>query len=524
MICSACGTSNRPESRFCRNCGTTLSAGCPTCGAANDPEDKFCGTCGTALRGAGERASGLGSNEQPVRYFEQSLAVTTDPSDEADIRLRAGEAASLAGEYSHALEHVERAVELRRTAGDATLVAAALTALGRAHLAAFAPSRAVADLEAAVAELAAIANEPAGITLRGQLARAYMLIPDPQRALPLCDEVLAAAERADMVAVVADTLITRGTALNIAFRFYEGMGALRAGTQLAEESGLTSTALRGRSNELQMLYELEPRDVPDVARAALAQARRLGQRPLMSQVVQSIGMAGYLTGDWASSLEPLDELLAEDPDDPDWLSVVQPWMFIRASRGEAITIELARLLGLLETSEEHLLQTLVHDTQARIWFIEGRLAEAREEALASNAMETYPDILHIAIRSSLWLRDLPGAQADVRALDETGAHGPALNAQKGVYKAGLAALAGDPSAVGLYREGRRALRDRGLRFVLALSAIDMATLMPDEPDTTEAVAEAREILGELGARPFLERLDALVSAAPTAATASITQA
>jgi class 3 adenylate cyclase/tetratricopeptide (TPR) repeat protein len=49
MICSNCGTENRPGRRFCSQCGGPLSVACPSCGAANDPADRFCGQCGTAL-------------------------------------------------------------------------------------------------------------------------------------------------------------------------------------------------------------------------------------------------------------------------------------------------------------------------------------------------------------------------------------------------------------------------------------------------------------------------------------------
>jgi hypothetical protein len=35
----------------------------------------------------------------------------------------------------------------------------------------------------------------------------------------------------------------------------------------------------------------------------------------------------------------------------------------------------------------------------------------------------------------------------------------------------------------------------------------MAVLLPEESITSDAVAEAREILAELGAKPFLERLE-----------------
>ncbi len=51
MICPNCAVDNRPDAKFCRECGAALSARCPACGAPNDPGQKFCDECGTALRG-----------------------------------------------------------------------------------------------------------------------------------------------------------------------------------------------------------------------------------------------------------------------------------------------------------------------------------------------------------------------------------------------------------------------------------------------------------------------------------------
>ena len=49
MRCDACGTENRADRRFCRECGTTLAVTCTACGAANEAGDKFCGNCGASL-------------------------------------------------------------------------------------------------------------------------------------------------------------------------------------------------------------------------------------------------------------------------------------------------------------------------------------------------------------------------------------------------------------------------------------------------------------------------------------------
>jgi len=50
VLCTACGTENPASKRFCRGCGTPLSAACPACGAAVLPDDRFCGECGAVLQ------------------------------------------------------------------------------------------------------------------------------------------------------------------------------------------------------------------------------------------------------------------------------------------------------------------------------------------------------------------------------------------------------------------------------------------------------------------------------------------
>ena len=52
--CPSCGTENRPDRKFCSNCGSPLAVACPSCGATNLPGERFCGECGSALLAGGE--------------------------------------------------------------------------------------------------------------------------------------------------------------------------------------------------------------------------------------------------------------------------------------------------------------------------------------------------------------------------------------------------------------------------------------------------------------------------------------
>ena len=51
--CPSCGNANRPDRRYCAECGGRLGASCGSCGAPNEPGEKFCGHCGASLLGIG---------------------------------------------------------------------------------------------------------------------------------------------------------------------------------------------------------------------------------------------------------------------------------------------------------------------------------------------------------------------------------------------------------------------------------------------------------------------------------------
>ncbi|MCX8103620.1 MAG: cytochrome c biogenesis protein ResB [Candidatus Bipolaricaulota bacterium] len=52
MTCTACGTFNTPDSRFCKYCGVALQILCKACGTTNDPDSRFCKMCGVSLTAA----------------------------------------------------------------------------------------------------------------------------------------------------------------------------------------------------------------------------------------------------------------------------------------------------------------------------------------------------------------------------------------------------------------------------------------------------------------------------------------
>ncbi len=480
--------------------------------AAEGPEaDALAAQARVALRGAAERAAALGSHEQALTFLEQALTVTPDRSEAAELLERAGEAASAMGRHETAERHLRAALDAQRAIGDRRAVARATAALGRALLSAFRTTDALRVLEPAAAEFADLPDEPAVMALGGQLARACMLADDFRRAIEVSDRVLDAAERADLGAIVADTLLTKGTSLAFIGRATEGLAVLLGGQSLAEARGLGPTQLRGQINRTSIEAGRDPRAALADARDGLALARRLGLRDDAVVLLGNGVEDARRTGDWGWAHGELETELADDYEVSGRAILLQNAVYVRAPRGEAVEDLLEELARLVGPSEEPALQTTIELARGIAAFADGRDADARQawHRVTEMNREHVSDCLARAARAALWMGDAQGAVADLTALDASGIHGPAIEADRTVLRAGLAALAGRTAeALAGYRDALRRWRDLSLPWDEALAGIDMAMLLdPADPDVAAAVESSRAILERLGARPFLERLD-----------------
>ncbi len=486
--------------------------------AAEGPEtDALAGQARIALRAAAERAAGLGAHDQAVHFYEQAVTVTPDPADRAVLLERAGDSATTAGRYEAAETLLRRALELREAGPDRRATVRVVATLGRTLLAGRRTDAAFTLLESAAGEFADLAGDPLHVALESQLAGAFQFRDENRRAIEVADRVLEVAEHLDLVEILADTLLTKGSALASLGRLREGIGILRVGEEIARERGFHAILLGALIKRGFYLGEVDLQAALEVYREGLALGRRLGQRARTIMFINNVGYTGYLVGDWDAALAELDGALADDLDRLDRLALLSNALIIRASRGEPVDDGLTELDGLHLDADDMQMLAMILDARASTALAEDHLADARSIWLtAADAVLAFaPASIYQGARGALWAGDLEVLRADLARLDATGVHGSVVEVRRTTLRAGVAALESRTSdALALYRDALRGWRELGIVWDEVLTSIDMAAVLdPSEPEVREAAGLARETLVRLRARPFLERLDACLARA-----------
>jgi hypothetical protein len=388
--------------------------------------------------------------------------------------------------------------------------AAATAALGRAMLDTFRTDQALAVLAPGALEVQDLAESAPGIALRAQLARTYFFHGDSVEAIEVADQVLASSEREDLVALTADTLITKGTALAEVGRVLEGRGTIQSGIDIAARQGWPAISLRGRVNLTYLLALRDPRQAMETAKAGFEDAQRLGIRPLQATLHQNAADSAVRVGEWDWAVEILEPLLTTELELEDRSALGSVLLTIRALRGEATETEIRAHEGALEGNADRqigvgkLMPRLQSDLAAGRWDdIERRCLELLSlDRLGGTAH------LFLAGRVAVLRCDAAALRRVIDRHEGLGVHGQAISAERVAMRAGLAALEGHTAdAHAGYKDVLDSWREFGLAWDEAMTGLEMATVIDrSEPDVTAAIGRSIQIFERLRARPFLERL------------------
>ena len=115
----------------------------------------------------------------------------------------------------------------------------------------------------------------------------------------------------------------------------------------------------------------------------------------------------------------------------------------------------------------------------------------------------------LALRAAIWAGDHERIRSTSAAVEKGPSTGAVSRAFRQEAPAAIAFVDGRTAdAVDAFREAIKALDQLGQPFDAAEMAIDAVILMPDDPDVRRIAEEHRAVLEQVGARPFLARLDA----------------
>ena len=482
--------------------------------ASEGPEaDALAAQARVALRAAADRASALGAPEQALAFIEQARTVTQDSAEHAELLEAAAVAATLRQRFTEAEAFLRDALARREALGDPRAIAHTVVALARVLVRGFRFEAATSLIEGGVTRFADLRGEKVFAELEGQLARVYMLTTRWADSLPIADRVLEVAEREELTELTADTLITKGTALDNLGRHFEAIALIEAGRRLLERSGNDALVTRAINNLSSVLADDDPRASVETARDGLQVMARRGEHGFT--LVDNAVVGSIRLGDWDWALALLEAAAPEETDPVARSAALAGILQIRAFRGLPIDDVKAEFARTLPTSDSSTREAYLALTQAYAAFADGTLSTAQKGA--RRYAEVWPqggaEGWRLAARAAVWSGDVEGARADLAALEGLNRRGRGVALERLTIRAGIAALEGRRAeALGMYREVLSGWDELGLPWDHALCAIDMATCLdPGEPEVVAAGARARTALEQLGARPFIERLDAALA-------------
>jgi tetratricopeptide (TPR) repeat protein len=470
------------------------------------------------LRAAAERAANLHSPGQALSYLNHALTVTVDPLERAAVLERAAAAANDSADFAVAERYWQEAIAIYREHDDLSALARVHAALGLGLALTGDLDRSIAILTPVYEELTDRLDDPGVVALTASLARAHALKRQGwATAIELADRALVAAERLDLIDIVADAVITKGVGLGQSHRLREALILLSGVMAMAEARGLVVADLRARINISQFALSDDPRLSLEAARVGVERAQKLGLRARETILAGNAFFAALFTGDWDWAIATAPEVLREEPMRFGMTEVFGYPLLMRAFRGETegVAEGIALMGASVQESTDPQYRQMMAWIDAAVALAEGRLESAAAAVPKDLDDPTYGSLAYAMTgHAALWLRDPARARRALAGLDGLQIRGRLFDAGRRAVQAGVAALEGRPAdAQAGFIEAARHLRDLGLPFPLALTQLDLlATLGPEGPVGQAASSEAFEILTSLRAVTLLERLDQLTTA------------
>jgi tetratricopeptide (TPR) repeat protein len=471
-----------------------------------------------ALSGGADRAATLGAHDQAVAYLRQAIAITADPAERAALHIRAATSANTAARHDDAMALARAGLDIARTLDDPHIVGAGEALLGDILIDAGQPAEAAEVLKVAVGSLPEHAPPEVRATILAGLSRALMRTGDGVGSVEAADLALDLAEHLGLDLLIAETLNNKGSSLGYLGRQREAIALLAAAVDLARSGGYVKAEIRARLN-LAISSDDVRRAVETVDRG-LELSRRVGDRSMANWAASDRLYLIYLVAEgWEDALAEAETELTEvrarlitSPLDEIRSLSVQGLM--RVARGDPTDATLADIEALAERTSDSFGPGSVHLLRGDRAFLRGDYPEASQEMLDAASDPNISDLgLVRALRVALWSRDAPNARELADRLDAHPSSSTSTVASRISARAGIAALDGrHDEAIAGYRDALARFRAVSRDFDVACTALDFVLLVGrEDPSARAAAEEARAIFVRVGARPYLEHLEAAMA-------------
>ncbi len=469
-----------------------------------------------ALLAAAERAVSLRAASQAVGYLDRAAELSTEASERLTIRERAGTIALDGLPPDRAVDRLGPLLDEYRALGDPAGVARVAWMLGRAIVYAGRPAEGVQVLSGALEEVGDAGGDPAVIRLRAELGRAHLMSGSAQLALPVLERAIDAAEQIDDRATLAELFASKGWADAATGRLQQGIALLRAALRLAEQADATTARFRAAMNLSGHLVADDPREAFTIAREHAEMARRLGYYEWAQSLAGNASDVAFSIGDWAF-IEDLSRQIDADEISGLFRMAVHINLAIveacrgRRERGWEILDDVRRGYASSEDPQVRLAMPIMASIIALVGDDPIGAMRFVDEALTVGFDLGDHSVEMLGVRAAIWARDPIAVERYLRPILETGMQGRHRRIRLRLALAGRAAIEGRAEeAERAYDEGLRELAGYDLPVDMALAIIERIRALPDSPNVPELAAQARAILGPIGA----DGLEALLPHGP----------
>ena len=476
---------------------------------ANEVKAKAC----DALVGAGDRAESLGAASEALRYLTHAAELTDEPLERAALLDRAGWLGVYAPDYDTAARLLGESIALYEAQADHRSAARASGRLAAVETYQDRWEEAIARAEAAFETLQRFEPGTELAELAARLGSGYRFLGETQHALEKSEFAIELAESLGSVEVLARALSAKSLAIE-GRRPEEALALRKHQLSLTRDHDLPELEGNALFNLSDLCFG---RDRYEEALSYLADglvvARRRGARAFEWGAIAETSYPLFMLGRWDDALAAFAEVPEDRLLDALTTSFLSSIPEIRLHRGDVAGAgSLLATYASLGDSPDLQDKTGYESAAAAVARGEGRLEVALRLGMsatevARTASETNQSVklaVVEAIEAALALGERAVAEELVASIGAVppGLRSPYLGAQALRFRARLATS--DEAAVDFEAAASR-FRELGIVFWLAVTLLEHGELTGDE----SLLGEARELFESLGARPWLDRLDAV---------------